>query len=156
MSTSNHTFDSSTANNSTFSRSHIDLALLVLRVAFGAIMLAHGLQKTFVFGIAGVTQGFTQTGVPAAAFMGPFISLLEIVAPLAIIFGLLTRLAAFGLVCDMLGAILLVHFKNGFFNPTGFEFPLSLLVAYVVFMITGAGQYSIDAMLARRRQSTTG
>jgi putative oxidoreductase len=150
---------SSTLNrtaNRTVTQSRIDFALLLLRVAFGAIMLAHGLQKTFVFGFAGITQGFTQTGVPAPAVMGPFISLLEIFAPLAIIFGLLTRLAAFGLVCDMLGAIFLVHLKNGFFSPTGFEFPLSLLVAYVVLMITGAGEYSIDAAIARRRHATSG
>jgi putative oxidoreductase len=134
--------------------SRVNLALLVLRLVGGGIMLAHGAQKLFVFGIGNIGAGFAKMGVPAPAVMGPFIALLEFLAPIAIIIGLLTRLAALGLACDMLGAILLVHMKNGFFLPTGFEFPLSLLGIYVTLVIAGAGDYSIDTSIARRRRTS--
>jgi putative oxidoreductase len=131
--------------------SRINAGLLVLRLVAGAIMIAHGAQKVFQFGIGNVAAGFVKMGVPAPSLMGPFISILELAAPIAIILGLLTRLAALGLAFDMLGAILLVHMKNGFFNPMGMEFPLALLGMYAVLAITGAGDYSLDASLARRR-----
>ena len=133
------------------SASRIDAALLVLRLAAGGIMLAHGAQKLFVFGFAGVSGGFAQMGVPMPGVMGPFIALLEFFGAIAIIAGLLTRLAALGLVFDMLGAIFLVHLKNGFFNPMGIEFPLLLAASYATLVIAGAGRYSVDDILARRR-----
>ncbi len=137
----------------TTTHSRIDSALLLLRLVVGGIMIAHGLQKLLVYGIPGITQGFTQQGIPAPALTAPFITFLEILAPIAIIFGLLTRLAALGLFFDMVGAMLFVHLKNGFFLPTGIEFPLSLAGAYLTLVIAGAGAYSIDHAIARRRET---
>ena len=134
--------------------SRIDAALLVLRLAFGGIMIAHGAQKLFVFGFAGVTGAFTQMGIPMPGVMGPFIALVEFLAPIALFLGLFTRLAAFGLLCDMLGAILFVHMKGGFFAPKGIEFPLALAAGYLALVIAGAGNMSLDASIARRRAST--
>jgi putative oxidoreductase len=114
-------------------------------------MIVHGLQKLLVFGMANVGANFAKMGVPAPGVLGWFIPLLETLAPIAIILGLLTRLAALGLAFDMLGAIAFVHFKNGFFNPMGFEFPLSLLVMHLVLVLAGAGDYSVDAAIRRRR-----
>ncbi|HXT17969.1 MAG TPA: DoxX family protein [Gemmatimonadaceae bacterium] len=129
----------------------VNLGLLVLRLVAGGIMIVHGLQKVFVFGLGNVGANFVKMGIPGANVMGPFIGVLEVLAPIAILIGLLTRLAALGLAFDMLGAITFVHFKNGFFAPMGFEFPLSLLGMYAVLVIAGAGDYSLDASLARRR-----
>lgn len=128
-----------------------DTALLVLRVIAGIIMLAHGSQKLFVFGFAGVAHSFAQMGIPAAGFMGPFIGIVEFAGGIGLILGLLTRLSALGLACDMAGAILLVHMKNGFFAPMGFEFPLSLLAAFAAVFFAGAGAWSIDGAIKRRR-----
>lgn len=132
-------------------KSKIDAALLLLRLAFAGIMIAHGAQKLFVFGIGNVTGGFEKMGIPMAGLMGPFIALLEVLGPIALVIGLLTRLAALGLALDMLGAIFLVHLKNGFFNPQGIEFPLALAAAYFAIVIAGPGAYSLDAVIARRR-----
>lgn len=131
--------------------SRVDGALFLMRLAFGGIMIAHGAQKLFVFGIANVSHGFAQMGIPAPGAMGAFIALLEFLAPIALFMGLLTRLAALGLFFDMVGAIVLVHMKNGFFAPQGFEFPLALAAGYLAIVIAGPGAYSIDAAIARRR-----
>lgn len=132
----------------------INAALAMLRAAVGAVFVAHGAQKLFVFGFAGVTGAFTQMGVPLPGVAGPAVALLEFFGGLALIFGLLTRLASLGLAINMLGAILLVHLANGFFNPTGIEFPLTLLLGALALTTAGAGDWSLDAVMAARRDDT--
>ncbi|MHB0950289.1 MAG: DoxX family protein [Gemmatimonadaceae bacterium] len=128
----------------------VDLGLLIARLALGIVFLAHGGQKLFVFGLAGVTGSFTQMGIPMPTITAPLVALVEFGGGLALVLGLLTRLAALGIAIDMLGAIFLVHLKNGFFLPTGYEFALVLCLLAVTLMITGAGAYSLDARIGRR------
>jgi putative oxidoreductase len=136
-----------------FSR-RTDAALAILRVIVGSIFIAHGAQKLFVFGFAGVSGAFGQMGVPFPGLMGPFVALLEFFGGIALVIGLLTRLASLGLVFNMLGAILLVHLKAGFFNPAGVEFPLALLGVSLALVLAGAGGFSLDAVLASRQEKT--
>jgi putative oxidoreductase len=135
------------------SNRRIDAALLVIRLVVGALFIAHGAQKVFGFGLAGVASGFAHMGIPMAGFMGPFIALLELLGGIALVVGLLTRLASLGLFFDMLGAIGFVHFKNGFFMPNGYEFALTLAAITLALVLTGAGAFSLDAVLFGRRRA---
>jgi putative oxidoreductase len=86
---------------------------------------------------------------PVIAYL---VSFGELAAGLGLIVGLLTRIAAAGMFVEMLGAVLIVHAKNGFFaEKHGFEFPLTLCIASLAILIQGPGAYSLDA--AFRRES---
>lgn len=135
---------------SSASERQVNIGLAILRVVVGVIFVAHGGQKIFVFGFDGVAGAFGQMGIPMAAIVGPFVALVELFGGLALISGLLTRLASFGLLSTMVVAILQVHLKNGFFAPAGIEFPLSLLGSTALIAIAGAGRFSIDNLIVRR------
>lgn len=129
----------------------LNVGLTILRTVVGAIFVAHGAQKLFVFGLAGVTGAFEQMGIPAPGLAGPLVAFVEFFGGLALVIGLLTRLAAFGLAITMLGAILFVHLSAGLFLPNGSEFALSLLAAVTFLALAGAGAYSLDAVIGVRR-----
>ena len=126
--------------------------LTVLRVAVGATFVAHGAQKLFVFGLGGVAGAFGHMGIPLPGITGPLVAVVEFAAGLALVFGLLTRLASLGLAIDMLGAILLVHLKNGFFLPNGFEYAFAMLAATVALTLAGPGALALDNVLGRERE----
>ena len=129
-------------------------ATAVLRLALGAVFFAHGAQK--MLGWFGGT-GFSGT-------MGAFTGYMHIPAPLAflaiaaeffgglgLIFGFLTRLAAFGIAVNMAVAIAMVHSTFGFFmnwtgtqKGEGFEFHLLVLAMATFLMLRGAGAFSLD------------
>jgi len=135
-----------------------DVATTVLRLVLGVIFFAHGAQK-----MLGWFGGYGFTGT-----MGFFTGLLHIPAPFAflaiaaeffgslgLIFGALTRVAAFGIFCNMLVAIAMVHHRFGFFmnwtgaqKGEGYEFHLLVLATTALLMIRGAGAASVDRLLS--------
>ena len=133
----------------------LDLGLLLLRVVAGIVFAAHGGQKLFVYGFAGVTGAFGQMGVPLPGITGPLVALVEFFGGLALIAGLLTRLAGAGLTVVMLGALFMVHLAAGFFAPNGYEFVLTLGGIAATLALTGAGRYSADAAIADRTSSAS-
>lgn len=134
------------------SAAQINLSLLVLRVATGLTLAAHGYQKVFTYGLSGVAESFGQMGVPLAPVAGPFVAILELVGGIAIAAGLLTRPVALMLAIDMLVAALLVHLPSGFFAPKGMELTLLLAAGSLAVAVAGAGEHSIDAAIANKQR----
>jgi len=134
------------------------LALLAQRLALGAVILPHGLQKAFGwfdgYGFDGTVDFFGSIGVPAP--LGFLVIVSDLLGSLALIAGIGTRAAAFGASATMLGAILLWHLPHGFFMNwggtqagEGFEFHLLALGLSVPLTFLGGGAYSVDRLIAR-------
>ena len=129
-----------------------DLALLLVRLVVGLVFIMHGGQKLFVFGPSGTAGYFNSIGIPAAGLMGPFVGGVEFFGGIALVVGLLARLAGLALFVDMMTAIAVVHGRNGFFAPKGYEFVLTLGITALSIAVAGAGAWSLDAVVARRRR----
>ena len=132
------------------SAAQLNLGLTLLRAVVGAIFIAHGAQKLFIHGFEGTTGAFGSLGIPMAGLVGPAVALLEFGGGVALVVGLLTRLAAFGLALTMVGAIVFVKGSEGLFMPNGYEYVLTLLAASVFLALAGAGRYSLDAVISRQ------
>jgi putative oxidoreductase len=79
----------------------------------------------------------------------------EFFGGLGLIFGLLTRVASFGVFCNMMVAVAMIHAHFGFWmnwtgaqKGEGYEYHLLLLAASALLMIRGAGAASVDRLLS--------
>jgi putative oxidoreductase len=123
-----------------------DTALLLLRLVVGVVFFAHGAQKVLGLfgghGLQGTVAAMTKMGFPVIV---PYlVSFGELLAGLGLIFGILSRIAAAGMFLEMLGAVLLVHWKNGFFgDKMGFEYPLTLCIVCLAILIAGPGRFAV-------------
>jgi putative oxidoreductase len=124
--------------------------LTVLRVIVGIVFLMHGGQKLFIYGFHGVAGMMATLGIPLPMISAVVVSLIEFLGGLALVAGLFARWAAALIAIDMVVAILAVHLKNGFFNPQGFEYPLTLLAACIALLLAGTSAASVDGALAKR------
>jgi putative oxidoreductase len=117
---------------------------LTLRVALGALFLAHAILKIFVFTLPGTVAFFGQLGLPA--FVAYATIAAEVAGGLALILGIWTRLAALALVPVLLGTIALVHGAKGFFFDAaggGWEFLAFWALALVVQALLGDGAHAL-------------
>ncbi|MGC5650275.1 UNVERIFIED_CONTAM: DoxX family protein [Kocuria sp. CPCC 205316] len=130
------------------------LGLTVLRVVLGVTFLLHGWQKFTEWTIAGTQASFAQMGIPAAELAAPVAAVLELVGGLMLLLGLGTRVVAALLALSMLTALVLVHLPAGFFAADGgVELVLLLAAASVLFVLTGAGRWSLDHAVAVKRRA---
>lgn len=132
-------------------QTHADTAALALRVASGALFLAHGWMKISVFTVAGTVGYFESLGLPAV--LAYFTIAAEILGGIALILGVATRLVSVALIPVLLGATW-VHAGNGwvFSNPGGgWEFPLFWAVAQGAIALLGAGALALKVPALERR-----
>jgi putative oxidoreductase len=137
-----------------------DFAVFILRIFLGAVFFPHGMQKLLGwfggYGFSGTLEFFTGTmGVPA--FFAVLAILAEGLGSLGLLSGLLTRVAAFGITVNMLVAIYMVHFQNGFFmnwtgkqSGEGYEYHLLVIAIGIALMIRGGGKWSLDRVIAKK------
>jgi putative oxidoreductase len=119
------------------------LALLVLRLVLGVIMVRHGYPKVFG-GLSHHVQAVSGMGLPG--WLAYFSAAAEFLGGIAVILGLLTRLAALGITINMAVAIDKVHWKNGLLGNGGYQFPLSLAAIAFALIFLGAGPIALDAI----------
>jgi putative oxidoreductase len=119
-------------------------APLPLRIIAGIGFMMHGLPK--LLDIPGTQNSFTNMGLPPD--LAIIIGLLEFIGGLAILLGILTRIAAGLLAIDMIGAILSVKLSKGFIG--GYELDLLYLAIMISLMITGPGSFSIEKNILKR------
>ena len=124
--------------------------ITILRVVIGIVFFAHGWQKLFGMGVHGVAGFFGSAGIPLPLVSAGIVTAVECLGGAALIVGLATRWAAALNGFDMIVAILVVHLKNGFLKPGGFEHPLTLLAACIALVALGPGAASVDGALAKR------
>lgn len=124
------------------------VAILLLRLIAGAAFIQHGwpmMQHPFGWmGPDAAMPGLLQALAAFAEFGGG----------IALILGLLTQLAALGITCVMLTAIFMVHLPHGdpFIGPRSYELAAVYLVIMIVFLLRGAGQFSLDALLFGKKK----
>jgi putative oxidoreductase len=128
--------------------SALDVGLLVFRVAIGAVFLAHGVNHVFRGGrIAGTAGWFESLGMRPGRLHAWLASVTEIAAGALLVVGLLTPLAAAGVVGVMVVAWITNHLRNGFFifRPgEGWEYVMVLTMSGVLLGAAGAGRLSLD------------
>ncbi|HKP55465.1 MAG TPA: DoxX family protein [Polyangiales bacterium] len=145
-------------------------ATILVRFMAGGVFFSEGILK-FVYTNQGVGR-FTKLGIPFPVFTATFIGWLEIVGGLLLLAGLLTRFIAIPFVVEMIVAILSTKIglylgtsplplppappKIGFWavmHETRSDYAQILCCAFLLF--TGAGPWSLDAILQRRLRRGT-
>ena len=138
-------------------RTENDYTVAVMRLVLGVVFFAHGAQKALGWfggpGFDGTIGMFSKMGIGEPLAMLAIAA--EFLGGLGLIAGLLARIAALGVMINMLVAILLVHLRVGFFmnwagnqGGEGFEFHLLAIALAIGILVKGAGALSIDRVVA--------
>lgn len=129
-------------------------AELILRVALGAILIPHGMQKLFgAFGGMGYTANaalFERLGYSPGAFWGTLVGCTEFIGGILLVLGLFTRFAAAAVLIFMLTAIKFTSAKGFFWSAGGMEYPILIGVCALYFLIRGSGPWSVDHKILGR------
>jgi len=131
-----------------------DIALLIGRIALGIVLVAHGWQKYFTFGISGAAASFEKMGVPLPTVSATFAATVELVGGILLIVELLVPLVGLLVAIDVIGALVFVHGSNGVFvGDGGYELVLLIGALGVIFAGLGAGAYALDRLLTSAPKS---
>lgn len=125
----------------------IETGLAILRGFVGLLLAVHGMQKVLGWfggpGMQGWLGAIKSMNLRPPRLWAWLSAGTELFGGLLFAVGILTPLAAAALIVNLLMAISLVHWENGFFNSRGgYEFPLTLAVAAFVIGLTGPGAYA--------------
>lgn len=132
---------------------------MLARLALGIVIFPHGAQKVLGWfggpGIDGALGFYTSMGVPA--FLGWLAMTIELVGGIALIVGILGRVAAFAVALDLVIAVIQMHWMVGFFmnwdgqrQGEGFEFHILAITLALIVIIRGSGALSLDRVIMTR------
>ncbi|HWI92735.1 MAG TPA: DoxX family protein [Flavisolibacter sp.] len=134
---------------------------LVARLFLAVVVFPHGAQKMLGWfggnGFPGSINFLTQ-GAGLPWIIGFLVIIIEFFAPLFLVPGFLTRVAAFAIGVEFTGVVLKAHINNGFFmnwykqpnKGEGLEFFILLFGLVIIALILGGGKASIDAAISQR------
>lgn len=141
---------------------HSGWAGFFLRLGLGIAIFPHGMQKLLgLFGGPGFDKALhglvTHHHIPV--WLAVLVILSESLGSVGLILGCLTRVAALGIFCDMVGAIYLVHWRFGFFMNwhgnkagEGIEYHILVLAMSLALIIAGGGAASVDGAIAKKKR----
>jgi putative oxidoreductase len=136
-----------------------DSAITILRLVLGIVFFAHGAQKALGwfggYGFSGTMGFFTQQAHIPAVFA--FLAICaEFLGSIGLLLGFLGRIAAFGIACNMVVAIVMIHRHFGLFanwygtqKGEGYEYHLLAIAIALAIMIKGSGALSVDRALSQ-------
>lgn len=133
------------------SADQVDAGLLVLRLCLGLFLVVHGYNKIFgASGLSGTAAWFSSIGFKWPALQARLAAATEIGAGLMFAVGLITPFAAAGIIGIMLVAIVVAHWKIGFFvfHPgQGWEYCATIALGALAVGMIGPGSWSIDHVI---------
>lgn len=141
-----------------------DCTIAICRIVLGIVFFMHGSQLMLGwfggYGFNGTMHFMTaQLGIPAV--FAAIAILAQFLGGLGLIVGLLSRIAAFGIACVMLFAVVKIHLAVGFFmnwygaqKGEGYEYHLLVLAICLLIMVKGAGALSIDRALSKEKSQS--
>ena len=119
-------------------------AALLLRLSLAVLFLAHAGLKVFVFTPAGTAGYFKSLGLPG--WLAYVTIAAEVLGAAALVFGIWPRLVALALVPLMIGTIVTVHGKAGFFFTNangGWEYPVFLAFTALALALLDDGAFAL-------------
>lgn len=136
------------------------LSAAILRILLAAVIFPHGAQKLLGwFGGGGftVTMRWFESSLHIPTIFALLAILAESVGAAALIAGFFTRIAALAISVNMIVAVWLVHWKNGFFmnwagtgKGEGFEYHVLAVAIGIALMLKGGGRWSLDGVIAKK------
>jgi len=136
-------------------------SLLIVRLALGAALLPHGMQKALGlfggYGFSGTVGFFESMGMPF--ILATLVILAEFAGSIGVLLGVGTRFMAFSILIEMTGAMILGgHIHNGFFmnwykmpnTGEGYEYFILILGIALAVLIGGSGKYSVDNLISKK------
>jgi putative oxidoreductase len=123
-----------------------DVALLILRLATGAMIFMHGYNHFFGGGrLPGAGRWFDSLGIRPGLFHAWVTAVVEVGSGVLLVLGLLTPIAAAGVVGILAVALIVVHRPNGFFIvKEGWEYAAFIIAVCTVIGLLGPGRWSVD------------
>ena len=135
---------------------------LIARLAVSITIFPHGAQKLLGwFGGYGYngSMGFLTGQMHLPWIIALLVILTEFFGSLLLLFGFLTRIAAFATLVSFLGALFTVHIHNGFFmnwgmqanTGEGYEYFILLFGLVIIPLIAGGGKASLDGLIVKNK-----